>query len=261
MCGLGLVDARITSAMPALNRIANIVGLGGAAAGYDVPAYAVGDGFSTELVETVAPVNVANERETRLADLNYTEAALRAVDAGCVAVILNTASDYGIGLVRAAVTAPVVGGGQASYQLAAGLGERFAIVTIWPPATSGNYERLLRNYGFAGRCSGVRFVTENSEFASIGLDSEIVAEMRAGRDSIIARITRVSEIAIADGADVIVLGCTSMSPLRAELESRVGRPVVDPLAAAHKLAEAHVALALQHASAMIVPDRWLVRNA
>jgi allantoin racemase len=156
---------------------------------------------------------------------------------------------------------PVVGGGQASYQLAAGLGERFAIVTIWPPATSGNYDRLLRNYGFAARCSGVRFVTENSEFASISLDSEIVATMRAGNDTILARVTREAELAVADGADVVVLGCTSMSPLRAELESRVGRPVVDPLAAAHKLAEAHVGLALQHASAMIVPDRWFARNA
>jgi allantoin racemase len=249
--------------MTTLKCIANIIGSGGNAAGYEVPAYAVGEGFSSVVFETVAPVNVANEGETRLGDLNYTEATLRAQDAGCVAVVLNTASDFGISLVRAAVTMPVVGGGQASYQLAAGLGDRFAIVTIWPPSTGGNYERLLRTYGFAGRCSGIRFVTEDSEFRSIGLDSDIVAAMRAGSEAMLDRITREAELAIGDGAEVVVLGCTCMSPLRADLESRIGRPVVDPLAAAHKLAEAHVGLALRHASSVmdVYGGRSFVRNS
>jgi Asp/Glu/hydantoin racemase len=39
-----------------------------------------------------------------------------------------------------------------------------------------------------------------------------------------------------DGADVIVLGCAGMTPLRADLEAALGVPVIDPCSTAASLA-------------------------
>jgi len=47
---------------------------------------------------------------------------------------------------------------------------------------------------------------------------------------------------LADGADVIVLGCAGFAGLDAELERRLGVPVVDGVAAAVRWAESLVTL-------------------
>jgi len=54
-------------------------------------------------------------------------------------------------------------------------------------------------------------------------------------------ILKESKIAIEhEGAEVIVLGCTGMSPLTARLQRSLGVPVIDPAVASLKLAEIYV---------------------
>src|SRR3546814_1450762 len=68
---------------------------------------------------------------------------------------------------RSVVSIPVVGAGQSSMQVAAGLGRRFAIVTVWPEILRPAYERQLVDYGFAGHCSGLYFVTQDAELPAM----------------------------------------------------------------------------------------------
>jgi hypothetical protein len=83
---------------------------------------------------------------------------IRAEAEGYPAVFLNTVGDYGIRELRAAVGIPVVGAGQATFQIAAGLADRFGVLTVWPEATRSMYRRLLEDYGYTDRCVGVRHV-------------------------------------------------------------------------------------------------------
>src|SRR3546814_17973837 len=58
-------------------------------------------------------------------------------------------------------------------QVAAGLGRRFAIVTVWPEILRPAYERQLVDYGFAGHCSGLYFVTQDAELPAMLETGEI----------------------------------------------------------------------------------------
>jgi allantoin racemase len=234
-----------------LRRIANLVPPG--YHGYGVRPDAVADGFSSEIFELTTGISFVNELDRTVTGLNYAEAGLRAEAAGYYAILINTVGDYGIRELRSAVRIPVVGAGQASFQVAAGLGDRFGVLTVWPQVTGPMYRRLLTDYGFADRCVGVRHVAEDEELAGMGGEGGLVSEMRDLREEAIARIVAGGRDLLHQGAEVVVLGCTCMSPARDELQKRLGCPVVDPLAAAHKTAEMLVTLDLAHPAAAVPP--------
>lgn len=56
-----------------------------------------------------------------------------------------------------------------------------------------------------------------------------------------------------DGADVIVLGCTGMSPVASSLQQQLPVPVVDPAAAALIMAESLVRIGLSHSKRCYLP--------
>jgi allantoin racemase len=225
-------------------RIANLLGLRDEGHGYDVPPTLIGSGFASEVVCTRIATTFINELDRSFMDMIYAEAGLRAQDAGFDAAIINTFGDYGLRALRGAASIPVFGSGQSGMQLAAGLGERFAVLTVWPVATRRMYARLVSDYGFESRCTEVRHVIGNDEIPAARAAGGLVEAMRAGRADALDRMEAEARDLIKRGADVIVLGCTCMSPMQAELTSRLGHPVVDPLAAAHKLAEVALTLGI-----------------
>lgn len=239
--------------MSSPQRIANLLGIGLSGQGYAVPDEAVGAGFASVEVEAKVPTLFLNEMDRAFTGIGYTEAALRAQEDGFAAIMINTVGDYGIRFMRAALSIPVVGAGQAAMQVATGLGDRFAIVTVWPEASRAMYDQLLQSYGFASRCSEVLHITRDAELPELDGDGGFVAEMRSGRDAQLARVEGACREAIDRGADAIVLGCTCMSPTHAELSRRLDRPVIDPLATGHKMAELLLTLGLVNAAAPTPP--------
>jgi len=234
-----------------VRRIANLVSPG--AHGYDVRPDAVAEGFSSEIFELTNGISFVNELDRTLTGLNYAEAGLRAEAAGYDAILINSVGDYGLRELRAAVRIPVVGAGQASFQVASGISDRFGVLTVWPQVTATMYRRLLSDYGFTDRCVGVRHVAEDEELAGMKGEGGLVDEMRDLRGEAIARIEVGGRDLLRQGAEVLVLGCTCMSPAREELQKRLGCPVVDPLIAAHKTAEMLVTLGLVHPAAAVPP--------
>ena len=117
-------------------RIANLCGAGGEAFGSAMPDWAVGPGFTSELVETPQPTRLANVADFYLNGLMFVESAVLLEKQGYDAIIINTFGDYGIEPMRAAVSIPVIGPGQTAMTTAANIGKKFAIVTVWPPGTA-----------------------------------------------------------------------------------------------------------------------------
>ena len=160
----------------------------------------------------------------------YDEAIAAAATAACVrehvgsfdAVIIACFGDPGLYACRELTTAPVVGIAEASFLLAMSLGHRFGIVSTVDRATPATFD-LLRHYGIEARCAAI----EASGAEVLELDDDPNASLVA--------IEQAGRRAIAAGAEVLCMGCGAMTSIRAELERRLGVPIVEavPAAVAH----------------------------
>jgi allantoin racemase len=156
---------------------------------------------------------------------------------GFAALIIGCFSDPGIDALRELLTIPVVGPGAASLHLAAQLGTRIGVLT---PSGRG-YGRLaarLRALGIASLLASVR---------PVGLS---VTELGLKAPGALDKAARAARAAVEeDGADALVLGCMSMAFLPGVCEAlgeRVGVPIINPVSAALKTAEALLSMRVAH---------------
>jgi allantoin racemase len=162
---------------------------------------------------------------------------IRAEQDGADAVVVDCFGDPGVDAGREATEMLVLGPAQTSMHLAALLGQRFSVVTVLD-AVIPLIEDLAGKYGLADKLCSVRTV----DIPVLELDQHDRL-VRALADEAVKAVEE-------DGAHVIVFGCTGMrgcaAGLRANLEERgyPGIPVIDPVIAAFKLAEAIVDLGL-----------------
>jgi allantoin racemase len=160
---------------------------------------------------------------------------------GYDAVVIGCFSDPGLAALRDLIDIPVVGPGASSVHLAVQFGERFGVLSS-EPTPKGLHARL-RLLGV-----GDLFVSERMVGCS-------VLELSRRRDEVLAGIVEASKACVRDGADVLVLGCLSMGylPGLTELIQReAGVPVINPVVAAIKTAEAAISLGLRSAAAVAV---------
>jgi allantoin racemase len=166
--------------------------------------------------------------------------APRAQERGFEAIIIGCYSDPGLDALRELVTIPVIGPGAASLHLAAQLGTRLSVLT--PSGRGfGRVAARLRALGIAPLLASVR---------GIGLSVMDLANQKPGALDKAAEAARAA--VDQDGADVLVLGCMSMAFLPGICETlgeKVGVPVVNPVIAALKTAEACLAMKLAHSKA------------
>jgi allantoin racemase len=188
-----------------------------------------------------------------LAVIASIDAGIAAARSGASAVFINTFGDYGIAELRSALSIPVVGAGEAAMAVAATLGRRFSIVTIWPRSLGFIYDERLASCGMGRRCTGVRYVLDEGELANSAYDDP-VAKLRAADATLLDRVMAAADAAVRqDGADTIVLGCTCMSPIAARIASRINVPVVDAMVTGYVYAEALVTLRIRQ-SALAYPQ-------
>lgn len=147
------------------------------------------------------------------------------------AAIIACFGDPGLYAARELTDAPVVGIAESSFLLAMSLGHRFGIVSTVDRATPATWD-MLRHYGIDARCAAV----EPSEAEVLELDADPSAQLH--------RMLAAGSRAIAAGAEVLCMGCGAMLSIRAELERRLGVPVVEAVPAAVAYAEALVSLHL-----------------
>lgn len=164
------------------------------------------------------------------------EKIIEAEKDGYDAVVVHCFLDPGVREAREVVNIPVIGPGESSLLFGCMLGHRLAIITPNEPKLIPDYYNMLRLYGFENRAitNAVRTMTMPWREFILKLNKE-------GRDEVIANIIDVARDCIAEGAEVIIPGCTGLGPLFTiagiaslpDLEV----PILDCLAVAIKTAE------------------------
>jgi allantoin racemase len=142
------------------------------------------------------------------------------------AIIIACHGDPGLDALRERLLNPVIGIGEASFLAACAVGRRFSVLSLLPRLIPKKREQV-RRAGLADRLASVR---------ALGVGA---VESYEGRDRLMDRYRAEGRAAVReDGADCLVLGCAGMVGVAEELQAYLGVPVVDPVVAAVKLAEA-----------------------
>ena len=181
------------------------------------------------------PVNYASHHDFVLADAANFEAACRAQDEGFSAVCIDTMSDSGVAALRSVLDIPVIGPGRASMLTALMLGERFSILIMWD-RWRHLYKKPILELGLTWRCASIR---------SIGVEPSNQSLLAGKEEEVFPLLLEAARRCIdEDGADVILLGSTTMHQAHAYLRDHLPVPVINPGPLSYKLAEAALALRL-----------------
>lgn len=172
-----------------------------------------------------------------LMDWTVFQAGIDAEKEGYSAVVIDTVSDSGLRALRSKLSIPVVGPGECSFQMAMMLGKSFTVLTMWDEWFP-LYEKTLTEYGYWPRVASLRSIKTRPD----------VTELLEGKEEVVfAKLKAEAEAAIADdGADVIVLGSTTMHQSAAWLAEQLPVPVINPGLVAYKQAELLIQLGLSH---------------
>ena len=182
------------------------------------------------------PTSFVSPHDWLLLDLAILEAGLGAQDEGFDAVVIDTVSDSGADALRSMLDIPVIAPGRASLIFALTLGRRFGVLAQWEPALA-RYEKALDDWGLRDRCAGVEHFDTPPDFDTL-LDGK--------EDAIIPKMEAACQRLVAQGADVIWLGATTMHQAHGHLASVLDVPVVNPGPLSYKLVETLLALGLTH---------------
>ncbi len=183
------------------------------------------------------PANYTSDHDSVLADISILDAGKRAQEEGYDAVCIDTMSDSGLAALRSVLDIPVIGPGRASMLTAMMLGERFSILIMWD-RWRHLYKKSILELGLTWRCASIR---------SIGVEPSNQSLLAGKEDEVFPLLLTAAQRCIdEDGADVILLGSTTMHQAHDYLRARLPVPVINPGPLSYKLAEAALALKLTH---------------
>lgn len=177
------------------------------------------------------------------------EAATDGVDG----VFVTCFADPAVHAAREIIDAPVVGGFEPAMLTALSLGENVGIITVLPNVVPMLHS-LARRYTLERRIGTIRVV----DLPVLGLEDHDVLVERLFEQAADAVATRE--------ADVIVLGCTGMLGVAAELRDRLAAaghqvPVIDPTGAAITWLESCVRLGVAPSRTTYMPPPAKDRSA
>jgi allantoin racemase len=200
-------------------------------------------GWQTEISHVQierGPASIESEFDEAMAVPDTLAKIIEAERDGVDAVVIDCMGDPGMLAAREAVSIPVFGPGEATMHIASILGHRFSIVTVLSSCIP-MMENQAKVYGLADKLASVRSV----DIPVLELEQDTTRTVNALVDESIKAIEQ-------DGAHVIVFGCTGMLGCALGVKEGLvrrgypGVPVIDPMPAAIKLAEALVDLGLTH---------------
>ena len=179
--------------------------------------------------------------EDLIFEMYIVEAGLRAEEESYDAVVMDTVSDSGLSALRSRLSIPVLGPGLVSYAVAVMLGRRFSIITMWDKWRH-LYEKNLDTYHLWGHCASIR---------SAGIRPDMEELLSGKEETVFPRLLAEARRAVdEDGADVILLGSTTMHQAADHLARHLEAPVINPGPVAIKMAEIMVQLGLSHSKIM-----------
>lgn len=184
-----------------------------------------------------APANYTSEHDSVLADISIVDACKNAQAEGYDAVCIDTMSDSGLAAARSLLDIPVIAPGRASMLAALMLGERFSILIMWD-RWRHLYRKTIAELDLGARCASIR---------SIGVAPDNQALLAGKEDKVFPLLLEAARTCVEqDGAEVILLGSTTMHQAHGYLAERLAVPVINPGPLTYRLAEATLALGLTH---------------
>jgi Asp/Glu/hydantoin racemase len=202
----------------------------------------------------VGPANYTSQHDFTLADFSILEAGLDAEKEGFDAVCIDTMSDSGMAALRSVLSIPVIGPGRHAMLTALMLGEKFSILVMWD-RWRPLYAKTLGELGFREKCASIR---------SIGIRPDNKSLLTGKEEDVFPKLLEAGQCCIdEDGADVIILGSTTMHQAHAYLAERLTVPVINPGPLTYRLAETALKLNLTHSRvtypAPLVPKHDMIR--
>lgn len=167
-----------------------------------------------------------------IGSVNTLRLVKEAEEKGFDGIIITCFGNASVDPAREIVSIPVIGSGQASMLLAAGLGHRFSVIgTVRSAADRHRIEAM--KLGVEAKLASVRCIDTRVLSLHDDLEATVSAMLKAGRKAI-----------EEDGAQVLIPGCFGMIGLAERMQHELGVPVVDPAGASVKLIETLVDLKL-----------------
>jgi allantoin racemase len=147
------------------------------------------------------------------------------------AIIIGCAGDPGLGAARELMDVPIVGPAESAYHIACMVSDSFSVISPMQAGVNAADDVVART----------REMGLNSRLTSVEFVGMPIVDMW-GNDStkVINEVTKAIDKAKMKGAGSVVLGCMSMAFRTATTAWNVGIPVINPLAAAIKIAEGFV---------------------
>ena len=203
-----------------------------------LPAQRIREGYEVEFVAVNWGAALGDSYyDTMLMDMSVFEAGLKAEEEGYDAVCIDTVSDSGLYALRSRLSIPVFGPGQAALHAACMLGHKFSVITMWDEWFH-LYKKILSEYKLEPRCASLRSIKTRPDLQELLEGKEEVIFKKLEEESLRA----INE----DGADVIVLGSTTMHQSHAYLEQVLPVPVINPGQICYKFCEVFLELGLTH---------------
>jgi allantoin racemase len=144
-------------------------------------------------------------------------------------------SDSGVAALRSVLDIPVLGPGKVSMLTALMLGDKFSVLAMasrWKPL----YKKALDELGLHHKCASVRAieVTADNQALLSGKEEDVFPLLEKAAYEAIEK----------DGAEVLILGSTTMHQAHLYLSQRLPVPVINPGPLSYKMAEAALGLGL-----------------
>lgn len=178
------------------------------------------------------PIGLESYYHNYLASVNVHQVVVEAEKKGYDGVVIACYGDPGVEAAKELVKIPVVGITEASYALAKILSTKFLVVVSAETAVPRQI-RYIKSLGIPDYQYAVR---------PIGLTVLGVMSDRMSAKDLIAKNC---EIALKEtGAELIVMGCSGFSGLRADLEKTLQVPIIDPVVSGVHVCEALVKMKL-----------------
>jgi len=181
------------------------------------------------------------------------EAFLEAEKEGFDAAWVNCFGDPGVEEARAVVGIPIFGPCESTLHFACQLGRKLAVITANMPGQIAQVEEQIRQHGLEERLipRGVRM--DKLPFAEAWAKG--MKDPKFAADS----VAEVARECVADGADVVVIGCCGLGPLCSMAGfnkiavNGQDVPILDPVMVAAKTAE--MAVDIKKGTGLPIPSR------
>jgi len=184
-----------------------------------------------------AGTNFVGPYDYALGDFTMLEAGLSAQDDGYDAVCIDTMSDSGVAALRAALDIPVIGPGRTTILTAMMLGDKFGMLVMWE-RWLGLYKKVMDELGVWHKYAG---------YQSIGVAPDRFSLLGGEEKVIFPKLLAAGKKLIEEnGADVIILGSTSMHQAHGFLSENLPVPVISPGPLSYGIAQMLLNVGLKH---------------